>query len=424
MLDQSLVHLITIPLFTGVIGYVTNWSGVLMLFAPLRFHGVRIPGLKTLFPLLPRRIQQIPAITADGKLGWQGIVPSRAEKMASIAVDKSLAKVGSIADFYRVLDPDTVAEHLVAVSQREVRGIVARIMEAENPQLWHNLPDSVRELVYQRVESNLPADVRKVTSRIESNIDDFIDAKLMVIRHLSANPALLNDIFRTMGAKELRFMQNFGFYFGFPMGFVLVGVLEFVPEWWVLPVGGVIIGYVVNYLGMRMIFEPAEPSRLVPWRQALFLKRRGEIADGYSKTMAEHVITLENIGTELLEGPRSDRTRRMLDEVLGGSVNEAAGWARSVVRMTVGTESYERIPALAAAEVIEFSPKVYADEDFSARQAEKIRVFVAERMSTLDNKEFGELLRAAVKQDEWLLFVHGAVLGSVAGFIHLAIFGV
>lgn len=39
--------LITIPLFSGAIGYVTNWSGVWMLFQPLRFKGVRVPGLVT-----------------------------------------------------------------------------------------------------------------------------------------------------------------------------------------------------------------------------------------------------------------------------------------------------------------------------------------------------------------------------------------
>ena len=44
---EFIVHLISIPLFTGVIGYITNWSGVVMLFKPLRFYGARIPGLST-----------------------------------------------------------------------------------------------------------------------------------------------------------------------------------------------------------------------------------------------------------------------------------------------------------------------------------------------------------------------------------------
>ena len=93
-MDHTTLSLITIPLFTGAIGYVTNWSGVWMLFYPVRFAGIRIPGLAPLANVMPRRIQQIPGL-GQGGLGWQGIVPSRAAKMGSIAVDKGLSRVGS-----------------------------------------------------------------------------------------------------------------------------------------------------------------------------------------------------------------------------------------------------------------------------------------------------------------------------------------
>ena len=59
---RTLLDLISIPLFTGVIGYITNWTGVIMLFQPMRFHGLRIPGLRFLYPYLPRRVQVIPAV--------------------------------------------------------------------------------------------------------------------------------------------------------------------------------------------------------------------------------------------------------------------------------------------------------------------------------------------------------------------------
>src|SRR5689334_12524067 len=117
MTNKLLVDLITVPLFTGVIGYITNWTGVLMLFQPLRFRGVRVPGLRMLFPFLPRRVQVLPLVRYDGRIGWQGIVPSRADKMASISVDKGLARLGSIGDFYRELEPERIAEHLTAIAR-------------------------------------------------------------------------------------------------------------------------------------------------------------------------------------------------------------------------------------------------------------------------------------------------------------------
>jgi uncharacterized membrane protein YheB (UPF0754 family) len=421
---KLLVDLISIPLFTGVIGYVTNWTGVLMLFKPIQFHGVRVPLLKVLFPILPRRVQVLPLIRYDGGLGWQGIVPSRADKMASIAVDKGLAKLGSISDFYRELEPDKIAEHLGRIAVFEIREVVEQIMEREYQQLWRDLPPVVREAVHTRVRQQLPRVIKRITDDIGENVDQLIDAKLMVIRYLVDHPELLNELFMTMGRKELRFMQNFGFYFGFPMGFLLVGLLHLYPHWWILPLGGVVIGWVVNFIGIEMIFEPVFPKKWVPWRQGLLIKRQGEITEMYARLIADHVITLQNIGDELLTGPRSDRTMQMLEDTLRPAVDTAVGPARAAVRLAIGTRSYDKIKNSLATEATQFAPVAFAEPDFNKQQGNRIYAFIAEQMRSMGPDDFVEMLRSAIKQDEWLLFVHGGALGLFAGFVHLAIFGV
>jgi uncharacterized membrane protein YheB (UPF0754 family) len=403
---------------------VTNWTGVLMLFQPMRFHGMRVPGLPFLYPYLPRRVQVIPAITHEGRFGWQGIIPSRVSKMASISVDKALLKVGSIGDFYREFEPDKIADHIAATARTEIRDVVARIMEREHPQLWHDLPPALKSAVYTRVEQRLPMIVRGLTEQLGEYIDQLIDAKLLVIRHFEEHPELMNDMLREVGRKELRFMQNFGFYFGFPAGIGLVFILEALPQWWVLPLGGAVIGWVANWIGIKLIFEPVFPRRIGPFTfQGLFLRRQPEVSDVLAQIIAEDVITMKNIGDELLFGPRSDRTRLMLEESLRPAVDDAVGFARSAVRVGIGTDRYDRIRDAVAHEAVEFA-SVFGDLEFGRQQSTKIRRFVAGQMRQLRADEFNELLRSAIKQDEWLLFVHGGVLGIGAGLIHLAIFGV
>lgn len=419
-----LVDLVTIPLFTGVIGFVTNWSGVVMLFQPLHFHGARVPGLKLLYPLLPRRVQIIPAFSDDGRLGWQGIVPSRVDKMASISVDKALAKVGSISDFYHQLEPDKVADQLLATAQGEIDQVITQIMEREHPQLWRDLPSGVKAAILLRVRRELPSIVRRITDQVGEHIDQLIDAKLMVIRYFQAHPEKMNDMLREVGRRELRFMMNFGFYLGVPLGVILVFIVAAFPYWWVLPVGGVVIGYVVNYLGITMIFEPVEPRRYGPVTfQGLFMKRQPEVSDVFARMIADDVINLENVGDELLHGPRSDRTYQMLESTLRPAVDKALGPAQGAVRVAIGTHRYDRIRDSVASEATDFA-SAFSDDAFNRQQAERVCDFVATQMRRLPPAEFSELLRSAIKQDEWLLFVHGAVLGFGAGLLHLALFGV
>src|SRR5947208_5258537 len=310
-MSSDLIREVTIPIFSGFIGYATNWSGVWMLFNPIEFKGVRLPGLRPLANVMPRRIQQIPGVMQGG-VGWQGIIPSRAAKMGSIAVDKGIAKVGSPAEFYEHLDPEKIAAQILASSQADMRDLVERIMEREHPDLWHDLPPRVRDAVHRRVQEQLPDIVRDVTVRIGHNIDDLLDVKLMVIRHLEQHPELCNKIFLDVGQKELRFIIRFGCVFGFLCGFPLILATNAYPHWYALPVLGTIVGYVTNWLAISMIFEPVEPHRIGPWRlHGLFLRRQRQVADVYATIVADEIVTVRNIGNELMHGPRADRTRSM-----------------------------------------------------------------------------------------------------------------
>jgi uncharacterized membrane protein YheB (UPF0754 family) len=423
-MDSDLLNDISIPLFTGAIGYLTNWSGVWMLFYPVRFRGWRVPGLATLAQFLPRKLQQVPGIMQGG-IGWQGIIPSRAAKMGSIAVDKGIAKLGSPSEFYEQLDPEAISEHILESARDDIREVVERILEREHPRLWRDLPPQVREGVHARVQEQLPEIVKDMTDDIGTNIDHLMDVKLMVIRHIEAKPELANRIFLEVGRKELKFIVNFGFFFGLLQGIPLIFILHAFPEWWILPIGGVIIGYVTNWVALWMIFEPTEPHRVGRFTlQGLFLKRQPEVAGVYAKIIADDVVTLSHMGEELMNGRKSDRTRLMIEQRLRPSVDRALGPARPLVRVAVGTREYDAIREGVATEAAEYAITPMQDERFGAQQSERVRELIAERMQEMPPADFAEMLRSAMREDEWLLLLHGAVLGFAAGLLHLAIFGV
>jgi uncharacterized membrane protein YheB (UPF0754 family) len=423
-MDSETLKLASIPLFTGAIGYLTNWSGVWMLFYPIRFAGWHLPGLSRLAPLFPRRIQQIPGVMRGG-VGWQGIIPSRAAKMGSIAVDKGIAKLGSPADFYQQLEPEKIAEHILDTARDDIREVVDRIMEREYPGAWNNIPRRVRDAVHARVQQQLPEIVRTVTDEIGDHIDQLLDIKLMVIRRIEETPEMANRIYLEVGRRELRFIINFGFFFGALLGLPLIFLIQAVPHWWILPLGGVIIGYVTNWVALWMIFEPVEPRKIGPIKvHGLFIRRQPEVSDVYGEIIAEDIVTLGNIGDELLHGPRSDRTRQMIEDSMRPAVDRAAGPARVAVKVALGTSQYETIRESVATEAVDYTMTPLTDPEFNRRQSAAMRTLIAERMRELPHADFSELLRSAMREDEWLLLLHGAVLGFVAGCIHLLIFGV
>jgi hypothetical protein len=414
----------SIPVFTGVIGWLINWSGLWMLFSPVRFHGFRIPGLRELATVLPRKLQEVPGLLQGG-IGWQGIVPARAAKMGSIAVDKAIAKLGTPGEFYQQLEPEKIAEHIVTMFRPEIPQLVDEVMRREHPRLWRDLPRPVRDAVIERVQAQLPTVVGKVTDEIGVHIDQLLDIKVMVIDHFRANPALVVRIFRDFGQRELNLMVAFGFIFGFLLGIPVAVIDSIAHQWWLLPILGVVVGWTTNALGMWLIFEPPEERRILGIKvHGLFLRRQDEAAEVYARIIADDVITLERIGDFLFDGPRGDRTRQMLATALRPAIDNAAGPARAAVRVAIGSSRFDAVRDSVAKEAAVRTLTPFKDPEFSEKQSEKIRTLVAVRTKELPPRDFVEMMRSAIKEDEWMLYAHGAIMGLAGGFLHLWIFGV
>ncbi|MGI8727407.1 MAG: DUF445 domain-containing protein [Solirubrobacterales bacterium] len=414
------LNLLLIPVIAGVIGYATNWIAVKMLFYPVAFRGFRVPGLGILNSYLPRKIRAIPGV-AHGGIGWQGIIPSRAAKMGSIAVDKGIAKLGSPSEFYNKLEPDKIAEHIIASSRDEIWELVEQILEREHPQLWRDLPPQMKGAVRQRLEATLPELVREITDDIGTNIEHLMDIKLMVIRRIEEKPELSNRIFLDVGEREMKFIINSGLIFGFLLGLPQVPLFALANVWYILPVGGILIGYLTNKIALTIIFEPVVPRKVGPFTiQGLFLRRQPEVASVYAKIIADDVVNLENIGNELMHGRQSDRTRKLIADRLRPSIDRAVGIAGPAVRIAVGTKEYDRIRDSLATEAVDQTMDPLSDPEFNRRQSEEVRALVEERMHTMPPEDFSEMLRAAMEEDEWMLIMLGSVLGFFAGVLQIA----
>jgi uncharacterized membrane protein YheB (UPF0754 family) len=188
---------------------------------------------------------------------------------------------------------------------------------------------------------------------------------------------------------------------------------------------GVIVGWTTNLMGMRLIFEPVEPRKWGPLKMhGLFLRRQPEVAEVYAELVSQNIVTLENMGDHLLNGPRSDRTRQMLETALRPAVDRATGVARAPVRVALGASRYDAIRDSVAVEAVDYTMTPLNDPDFNREQSENMRKLLADRVSKLPYPDFVEMLRSAIKEDEWMLYAHGAILGFGAGLVHLAIFGV
>ncbi len=392
-LSIEVLKFATIPVIAGFIGYGTNRLAVRMTFWPLEFVGIMEPWL-----------------------GWQGIIPSRSKKMAAIAVDSTLSKLGTLTEIVQEMDPDAITDHLIAHARTQVPQMVEEFALRENPALWKSLPAPVKAAVIGRVQAKLPHAAQGLMADTTLHIDQLLDLRMMVIDLLGERPDLTNRMFLEAGEPEFRFVVNSGAWFGFTLGVAQMIVQIVVDQWWVLPVFGVVVGYLTNWLALKLIFEPVNPVKVGPVTfHGLFLRRQEEIAGVYCRLVTREVLTLRNFVDHMLNGPSGDRTRAMIDRHVQPIMDEAFGVVKPLARRVVGPKDWEAMKADMSAQAIELSLDPLDDPVFSEARSQMVEDAMKERMLAMSPAEFSNMLRPAFQEDEMTLILVGAFLGGLAG---------
>lgn len=397
--QAELWQLLLIPFVAGFIGWITNWLAVWMTFNPLQFVGWR-----------------------RWHLGWQGIIPSKARRMAGLGVQSILSKLVSLSELIETLEPQRISAHIVRQIEPLLETWVDELMTLHYPVLWANLPAPARRQVVQQVRRRMPARVDALIDDVRRNIEHLLDIAPTVEDYLERNPALLNQIFHECGKREFAFLVRSGAYFGFAFGCLQAPAWVLIPAGWTLVLGGVAVGYATNWIALNLIFRPLHPYRLGPFRiQGLFLKRQNEVSEAFCRIVIQEVVTLPRLVDALLNGPRRERVRSLVRHHLKPIVDEVAASLGSLPKLALqavlGPVTFARIKETVADMAEREAALPFEDRRFALERAERLQVLAQRRMEHLPPEDFQDLLRPCFQEDEWKLILVGAVLGGLAGLV-------
>lgn len=397
--QQNWVIYLSMPIVASIIGFVTKIIAIHMMFEPIEFVG------------------------KQPYLGWQGIVPRNAARMAGIAVDTMTQKLLKTEELFGRLDARRIAMETERPLVEAIDDITREVALVYSPGLWQSSPDLVRRKLLDRIKAEAPKLIADLMAEVKKDVNRVFDLKHMVVSNLIKDKKLLNRIFRDVGAGEFRFIRNSGLYFGFALGIVQALTWAVTQSPWVMPIFGGLTGWFTDWLALRMVFEPKQPTRylgLFTW-QGLFLKRRKEVAGEYGRLIAKEVLTPAAIIESILTGPMSDKLFGMLQRQVERTIDENAGVARPLVVFAYGSTRYHEMKSLVAQRLIERLPATLKHVERYAEDAMDIQNDLSEKMKQLTAEEFEGLLRPAFKQDEWILITVGAVLGALVGELQVQV---
>ena len=389
-----------IPVISALVGWFTNVVAIKMMFQPVEFVGI------------------------PPYLGWQGVIPANALRLARVSNTLITQKLLSLRQLFdETFSAESFAGKLGVVIDDVTEQVIDEVANKHAKAMWDNAGEFMQNKVRQQVRAEVIEVSRAIAMDMADDIDKIMDIEKTVLEAIERHKALMGEMFFEVGRKEFKFIERSGLYFGFLFGVFQMVIWVLYPAPWILPAAGFFVGYLTNWIAIRLVFAPREPVKIGPMTvQGLFHKRQTEVAEAFGRTVATRVLNADNIVTTVMESDGAAHMNRIVERRIGELIAkyEAHPMAALVLpeeeRPALRVELLERIQT-------EW-PKPGGFFHTFAGEAVDLQGELERRMKALDRESYEGVLRPAFQQDEWKLIAAGAVLGTIAGVLQLVfIFG-
>lgn len=388
---------LAIPCIAALIGYLTKRVAIELMFRPLNFVGF------------------------GRSLGWQGIVPRNAARLAALAAELLSSKLVDPRDLLARMDADRLYAEVEQPLLTAIDHIARDVLAEQHPAAWESLPPLAQELAVKQIQVAAPHIVRRLLDDLREHADEVIDVKRLAIEQLASDRVKLTWIVRELSRPELSAIARSGAWLGFGIGLAQTVVWALTKQPLVMPVFGAAIGLFTNWLALRMAFQPREPRTVLGrfTSHGYLHRRRAELARQYGQLIADEVLTVGNLLTAVLRGPRSDRTLAMVQRALATAVAEQARAFRPLITATIGPEGIGELKRAAAVKAMPRIPDTTRRATGYLTEAMGVAELIERGVLALPPEEYESLLRPAFQQDEWRLVTAGGIVGALVGGLQL-----
>lgn len=421
-----------IPFVAAFVGWFTNYLAVQMIFYPIQWRGINI-----------KRIEGEPL----GLFGWQGIIPAKTTKMSEAMVDVTINELLSMEKTIQKLDPDEVADILVPQVPEMVEDILGDYMDGAETKGIESassktMPVFLQNLAKSMLDENNPAGewivkkwlgrsfLMEFTLAMQRDIKNLFNVRNCVVTQMMEDRSLLGKLFQKTGSKELKFLVDSGLWFGFLLGCLQLLVSLYCSNPWTLSIGGLIVGLATNWLALKWIFEPVEPTKFGPFvLQGLFLRRQPEVSKDFSEFFTKKILNSREMWYSIINDPSTSPTfRKMFLQQLVDLSYRATGGVASLQKETSASESSvlttdeideDSELARAVSKLTSRLPYHFEKASFHSYVDKKLDIERTLRtgLQKMSSKGFEQVLHPIFEEDELTLILAGGFLGFSAGFI-------
>ena len=189
-----------------------------------------------------------------------------------------------------------------------------------------------------------------------------------------------------------------------------------------LPFIAALIGWMTNYIAVKMLFHPKEPRNFFGTTfHGVFPKRQHALAEKLGQLVADELFSISDVSAKIKEFATSDEAMNEVGKRIEMTIRNKLVQAFPMLAMFLSDEMVEKVTGLFKNELKDFLSATSQGMGEKLEENLNVQEMVKERVNAFSSQKLEELLNQLMKKEFKFIELVGAILGFFIGCIQLGI---
>ena len=189
-----------------------------------------------------------------------------------------------------------------------------------------------------------------------------------------------------------------------------------------IPIISAFIGWVTNWVAIKMLFHPREPKRILGITfQGIFPKRQKQFAEKLGKLVSAEFLSFADIEEKISNPENLKKIMPMIETHVDDFLRNRLKDEMPVVSMFIGDKTISSLKKMFMQEIEVLFPQVMKQYAANLKTELDLEQIVIKKVSGFSSDKLEEILYQIMSKEFRFVEVIGAVIGFIIGLMQVII---
>lgn len=193
-------------------------------------------------------------------------------------------------------------------------------------------------------------------------------------------------------------------------------------SWILIPLISAFIGWFTNWIAIKMLFHPKEPTRILGITfQGIFPKRQQQFATKLGKLVSDELLSFQDISSKITHPDNLKKVMPLIDQHIDQFLRTQLPEQMPIVSLFIGDSTIRELKSVFLVKLESLFPELMEKYMHTMQDQLNLEAIVTEKVAGFSSDKMEQILMSIMQKEFRFVEIIGGILGFLIGLFQVFI---